>query len=85
MTKPKTDDRLATEPCSCMCCKRCQRFVTGPEAGRCIYGGPFAGYSMDNPGEYAYPKSTDVVVLHGEGSDVRRQISEDVPVQASAE
>lgn len=30
---------------SCACCNTCWIVDEGPQKGRCLYGGPFSGYS----------------------------------------
>lgn len=45
MTKKKSKSQdWKTEPHQCAVCNKCRRYVEGPMAGMCIYGGPFSGY-----------------------------------------
>lgn len=44
VNRRQPNDRPPMEPCRCPACRACWRYTDGPSAGRCFFGGPFAGY-----------------------------------------
>lgn len=40
----RKDEEETLAPHKCGVCDRCWLIIRGPRAGRCIYGGPYAGY-----------------------------------------
>ena len=50
MEKPKAIRNVYCDPGelvvehSCVCCKKCWLFVSGPRRGKCPFNGPFDGY-----------------------------------------